>query len=55
MSDLRTKVRMLFREFLEWLEVNRRAMIEHGKTLLIILLFLSAFFLAENTGLFGGE
>lgn len=55
MSDLRTKVRMLFRQFLEWLEVNRRAMIEHGKTLLIILLFLSAFFLAEKTGLFGGE
>lgn len=55
MSDRKEKMKAHLQAIPPWLRDNRGKLIEHGKSLLIILLFLSAFFLAGQSGLFNGE
>lgn len=53
MSERKQKVRELADRALEWLREHRGRIVEHGKTLLIIALFCSACFFADQSGILG--
>lgn len=53
MTERRQKLRETKARVLEWLEGHKNGLIEHGKTLLIVVLFCSACFFADQSGILG--
>ena len=53
MSERKQKARELAERALEWLRRYRGRIVEHGKTLLIVALFCSACFFADQSGSLG--
>ena len=54
MNKLLVQARATLGRLTSWVRAHRTAVIDHGKTALIVVLCLSAVVLAGKTGLFGG-